>query len=96
MGCQFDMTICQNLQLFHQLKKFHSSLNPFLNISEDKVFKRVNFTHPYYDQNTLLNQRQLSTIQNKENILYCGSYFGYGFHEDGIKSSIEMIKNLNV
>ena len=56
----------------------------------------MNFTHPYYDQNTLLNQRQLSTIQNKENILYCGSYFGYGFHEDGIKSSIEMIKSIDV
>ena len=29
----------------------------------------------------------------KKNLLYCGSYFGYGFHEDGIKSSIEMLKN---
>jgi len=34
-------------------------------------------------------------LQNKKNILFCGSYFGYGFHEDGIKSSIEMIKALN-
>ena len=55
----------------------------------------MNFTHPYYDKNTLLSQRQLNTIQNKQNILYCGSYFGYGFHEDGIKSSIEMIQYLN-
>jgi len=34
-------------------------------------------------------------LQNKRNILFCGSYFGYGFHEDGIKSSIEMLKYLN-
>jgi len=27
--------------------------------------------------------------------LFCGSYFGYGFHEDGIKSSIDMLKFLN-
>jgi len=27
--------------------------------------------------------------------LFCGSYFGYGFHEDGIISSINMIENLN-
>ena len=87
------LNLLQNLKINQNI---FLTLNPFLNISEDKVFKRVNFTHPYYDQNTLLNQRQLSTIQNKENILYCGSYFGYGFHEDGIKSSIEMIKNLNV
>ena len=37
----------------------------------------------------------LKKIQNKKNILFCGSYFGYGFHEDGIKSSIEMLKKLN-
>ena len=34
-------------------------------------------------------------IQNQKDLLFCGSYFGYGFHEDGIKSSIEMLKNLN-
>ena len=55
----------------------------------------MKFTHPYYDQNTLINQKNLSKIQNKESILFCGSYFGYGFHEDGIKSSINMLKYLN-
>ena len=34
-------------------------------------------------------------FENKKNILFCGSYFGYGFHEDGIKSTIEMLKTLN-
>ena len=48
-----------------------------------------------YDQAALDNQKNLKNIQNKENLLFCGSYFGYGFHEDGIKSSIEMLKNLN-
>ena len=33
--------------------------------------------------------------QNVNNTLFAGSYFGYGFHEDGIKSSIEMLKTLN-
>jgi len=61
----------------------------------DKIIKKINFTHPYYDQKALDNQKNLKSIQNKENILFCGSYFGYGFHEDGIKSSIEMLKNLN-
>ena len=55
----------------------------------------MKFTHQYYDKNTLNFQNQLNSIQNKENILFCGSYFGYGFHEDGIKSSIEMLKSIN-
>ncbi len=71
------------------------TLNPYKTIPEGKVFKKIRFTHPYYDQKALDNQNNLKFIQNKENLLFCGSYFGYGFHEDGIKSSIEMLKKLN-
>ena len=71
------------------------TINPFLKIPEDKIFKKVAFTHPYYDNNALSNQKNLVKIQNKKNILFCGSYFGYGFHEDGIKSSIDMLNSLN-
>ena len=71
------------------------TINPYREISSDKIFKKVTFTHPYYDAEALSNQQNLYKIQNKKNILFCGSYFGYGFHEDGIKSSIDMLKTLN-
>ena len=71
------------------------TINPFRQISESQIFKKVIFTHPYYDNAALSNQSNLNIIQNKKNILFCGSYFGYGFHEDGIKSSIDMLKTLN-
>ena len=71
------------------------TINPFREISESQIFKKVRFTHPYYDNTALSNQINLNKIQNKKNILFCGSYFGYGFHEDGIKSSIDMLKTLN-
>ena len=71
------------------------TLNPHFEIDQSKILKKVKFTHPYFDQSALDHQRELQNLQNKRNILFCGSYFGYGFHEDGIKSSIEMLKNLN-
>ena len=71
------------------------TLNPHLEIDQTKILKKVRFTHPYFDQSALNQQSELIKLQNKRNILFCGSYFGYGFHEDGIKSSIEMLKNLN-
>jgi predicted NAD/FAD-binding protein len=71
------------------------TLNPYFEIDASKVLKKVKFTHPYFDQSALTYQSKLKNLQNKRNILFCGSYFGYGFHEDGIKSSIEMLKNLN-
>ena len=71
------------------------TINPFREVPDNKIFKKVKFTHPYYDNDALSNQNNLKKIQNKKNILFCGSYFGYGFHEDGIKSSIEMLKTLD-
>ena len=82
----------QNLKID---KNIFLTINPFRDIPTDKIFKKVKFTHPYYDMETLSNQIKINKIQNKKNILFCGSYFGYGFHEDGIKSSIEMLKTLN-
>ena len=71
------------------------TLNPYFEIDKSKILKKVRFTHPYFDQSALDYQIKLKNLQNKRNILFCGSYFGYGFHEDGIKSSIEMLKKLN-
>ena len=82
----------QNLKID---KNIFLTLNPYFEIDNDMILKKVEFTHPYYNQEALNSQKNLSTIQNKKNILFCGSYFGYGFHEDGIKSSIAMLKFLD-
>ena len=76
-------------------KNIFLTINPFVEIDSDKIYHKIDFTHPYYDEKALQNQSNLNTIQNTNNTLFAGSYFGYGFHEDGIKSSIEMLKTLN-
>jgi len=86
------LNLLENLKIE---KNIFLTLNPFREIPEEKIFKKIKFSHPYFDQKALDNQKNLQKIQNKQNLLFCGSYFGYGFHEDGIKSSIEMIKNIN-
>tara|TARA_Y100000022_G_scaffold75091_1_gene64686 strand:- start:94 stop:1341 length:1248 start_codon:yes stop_codon:yes gene_type:complete len=86
------LNLLQNLNINRDI---FLTLNPFFKIDEKKIIKKVNFTHPYYNQEALDSQKHLKSIQNKKNILFCGSYFGYGFHEDGIKSSLDMLKYLN-
>ncbi len=86
------LNLLQNLDFD---KNIFLTLNPNFEINEDKILKKVNFTHPYFDQSALDNQNKLKNLQNKKNLLFCGSYFGYGFHEDGIKSSIEMTKAID-
>ena len=86
------LNLLQNLNIS---KNIFLTLNPYLKIPEEKIIRRVQFTHPYFDQKAINSQKDLHLIQNKNNILFCGSYFGYGFHEDGIKSSLDMMKYIN-
>ena len=83
------------LQNLKTNKNIFLTINPFFEIADGKIYKEINFTHPYYDEKALQNQSKLNSIQNINNTLFVGSYFGYGFHEDGIKSSIEMLKTIN-
>ena len=39
-------------------------------------------------------QKHLSELQGINNTWFCGSYFGYGFHEDGLKSAIDISNKL--
>ena len=87
------LNLLQNLDIS---KNIFLTLNPYLKIPEEKIIRRVQFTHPYFDQKAINSQKDLNLIQNKNNILFCGSYFGYGFHEDGIKSSLDMMNYINV
>ena len=86
------LNLLQNLKIDEDI---FLSLNPFDNIEEEKILNKVTFTHPYYDKLALENQTRLKKIQNVNNTLFCGSYFGYGFHEDGITSAIDMLKSFH-
>ena len=78
------------LQNLKTEKNYFLTLNPFLPIDNNKIIKKIEFTHPFYDMKAINAQKHLSELQGINNSWYCGSYFGYGFHEDGLNSGIEV------
>ena len=84
-----------NLQNLKCEENYFLTLNPIQKVEDDKIITKVNFTHPYFNSKTAKLQKELFSLQGKKRTWFCGSYFGYGFHEDGLKSSIEMIKYFN-
>ena len=82
------------LQNLKSEKNYFLTLNPFISIEDSKIFKKVEFTHPFYDMKTINAQKYLSELQGVNNSYFCGSYFGYGFHEDGLNSGIEVSNKL--
>ncbi len=81
------------LQNLNCKKNYFLTLNPIENVNKENFIKDINFTHPYFNKDTLKHQSNLYSIQGKKRTWYCGSYFGYGFHEDGLKSAINLVKN---
>jgi len=84
------------LQNLKTSKDYFLTLNPVEDIDKSKVIKKVNFTHPYFNSENVRLQKDLYLLQGKKRTWYCGSYFGYGFHEDGLNSTIKMIKNFKI
>ena len=84
------------LQNLNSSKNYFLTLNPVLKINDDFIIKKVNFTHPYLNLENTALQKNLKLIQGKKRTWFCGSYFGYGFHEDGLKSSIDLINNFKI
>jgi len=82
------------LQNLKTEKNYFLTLNPFIPIEDSKIIKKVEFTHPFYDLKMINAQKYLSELQGVNNTYFCGSYFGYGFHEDGLNSGIEVSNKL--
>ena len=81
------------LQNLKTTKNYFLTLNPVEEIKENKIIKKEQFTHPYFNNENVSLQKDLHLLQGRKRTWFCGSYFGYGFHEDGLKSSMELIKN---
>ena len=80
------------LQNLHAKDNYFLTLNPICEIKENKIIKKINFTHPYLNIECFKIQSRLKDLQGKKRTWFSGSYFGYGFHEDGLKSSLDMLK----
>jgi len=85
-----------NLQNLKCDNNFFLTLNPIYKIDNSDIIKKINFTHPYFNLETLKLQKDLYLLQGKKRTWFCGSYFGYGFHEDGLKSTISLIENFKI
>jgi predicted NAD/FAD-binding protein len=58
------------------------------------ALQRVAFEHPMYDSAAIRAQRHLHEIQGVRRTYFCGSYCGYGFHEDALSAGLDVAEQL--
>ena len=83
-----------NLQKLETKKNYFVTINPIE--VPNYIYNETIFTHPKFDLASHEAQKRLKNIQGTKNTFFCGSYHGYGFHEDGIQSAAYVAKLLGV
>lgn len=67
------------------------TLNPPKEMEPSSVFGRWKYEHPLYTSESVKAQEELWEIQTKEGLSYVGAWTKYGFHEDGLTSSLRLM-----
>ncbi len=80
----YDMNTLQGLQA---PVDFIVSLNSSQWVDPAQVFAERHYRHPVYTADTLAAQRRWHEINGVGGLYYCGAYWGWGFHEDGVASA---------
>lgn len=84
------------LQRLHSEQQFCVSLNLSESIDPDAVLRRIDWAHPVYTPAGVLAQRRVAEISGADRTHFCGAYWGWGFHEDGVNSALRVAAEIRV
>ncbi|MEO5894102.1 MAG: FAD-dependent oxidoreductase [Vicinamibacterales bacterium] len=89
----YDLNRLQGLSTSEQ---YCVTLNPTGYVDERRVLRRFVYRHPLYTRDAIRSQGQWSDVSGVNRTHYCGAYWFYGFHEDGLNSAIRVASALGV
>ncbi|MEN8686676.1 MAG: FAD-dependent oxidoreductase [Desulfuromonadales bacterium] len=64
--------------------------------SAEQVVAAMDYHHPLYTHESMATQEDLPQLNGQNRTYFCGSYFGYGFHEDAVRAGNEVGKAFGV
>jgi predicted NAD/FAD-binding protein len=79
-----------SLQRLDSGENFVVTLNPTRPPAAARVIRRMHYTHPLFTAESVATQPDLPRLNGPRNTYYAGAYFGYGFHEDGMRSAVQV------
>ncbi|WJG09958.1 FAD-dependent oxidoreductase [Aliiglaciecola sp. LCG003] len=78
------------LQCIESSTTFCVTLNNSKDIAADKILGRYNYAHPQFNQTTINAQARRNEISGQQGLHFCGAYWYNGFHEDGVRSALDV------
>jgi len=96
-GAALSMTYDMNrLQGLKTRRRYLVTLNRKGPIHESRVLREFHYRHPLYTTASIATQPEIAALGGTNNTWFCGSYHGFGFHEDGAKSGAAVAAGFGV
>ncbi|NTV42310.1 MAG: NAD(P)-binding protein [Syntrophobacteraceae bacterium] len=89
----YDMNLLQGLSA---PVEFCVSLNLASSVDASRIIRQMLYHHPVYDPGGRAAQKRHAEINGVRRTYFCGAYWGYGFHEDGVKSALAVCKHFGM
>jgi predicted NAD/FAD-binding protein len=89
----YNMNILQGLDA---PEPFCVTLNRTAGIDPQRVIARMTYAHPIFTAAGLAAQRRWAEISGQRRTHYCGAYWGWGFHEDGVNSGLAVARQFGL
>ena len=89
----YNMNILQNLK---SNKTYCVTINNTKKLNPDKIIKEIIYHHPLFTESSVKAQKQKAIICGSNNTYYTGAYWGYGFHEDGVNSALDVCSKFGI
>jgi predicted NAD/FAD-binding protein len=91
VAVSYHMNRLQNLSA---QRSYFVTLNNGHSVRREHVLREILYTHPVYTFEAMATQDALPQLNGVRRTFFCGSYFGYGFHEDAVRSAVEVARRL--
>lgn len=82
------------LQGIASREPFIVTLNRTGAIDPARVLRRMQYAHPVYTRASVAAQARRAEIQGRRRTWFAGAYWGWGFHEDGMRSAVDVANAL--
>jgi uncharacterized protein len=82
------------LQSLRAKEEFFVTLNRTAAIDPERIIRTIDYSHPVYTPAGVAAQSRHEEISGRSRTHYCGAYWGWGFHEDGVNSALRVAREI--
>ncbi len=86
----YDMNMLQGLT---SAEEYLVTLNRSEDIDPGSVIRTIRYHHPIFSRAAVRAQKRHAVISGQNRTHFCGAYWGFGFHEDGVQSALEVARH---